>query len=123
MVDESDGFVENWTLKVPIQAISYNQKYNYVALGLSTGTIQINWWNKTTWDEIHSIPAHTGPVTAVAWNGDQLATGGRDRMVNIFQLTDGKLRSDGVFQGYFKILSVNPTCVRKCIFKICATKF
>lgn len=96
------------TLFCPIRALSQNTS-GLLALGLSNGTVDIYSRHDDKWDVKYTIPAHACEVTTLSWSDNKLATGGRDRILNIFELSDDCTRFHNIFQ--MKIHSGTINCV------------
>ena len=53
---------------------------NFVAVGTNAGLVQI--WDAIANKQISTVHGHTARVGALAWNGDLLSSGSRDRFIN-----------------------------------------
>jgi len=62
-----------------VTSVCWNQKGSLVAVGTQTGQVQL--WDVTTSKKIRTLPGHTARVGALAWNGDLLSSGSRDRFI------------------------------------------
>ena len=54
-------------------------KGNLVAVGTHRGYVQI--WDVTANKKLNVLEGHTARVGALAWNGDSLSSGSRDRLI------------------------------------------
>ncbi|XP_014226887.1 fizzy-related protein homolog [Trichogramma pretiosum] len=62
-----------------ITSVAWNERGNLVAVGTHVGYIQI--WDVATNKQIHKITGHSARVGALAWNGEVLSSGSRDRLI------------------------------------------
>lgn len=62
-----------------VNSVSWHEKGQYVAVGTSKGHVQI--WDAVASKHIRTIEGHQMRVGALAWNGDQLSSGSRDRVI------------------------------------------
>ena len=62
-----------------VNSVAWNEKGQYVAVGTSKGHVQI--WDSIASKRIRTIEGHQMRVGALAWNGDQLSSGSRDRII------------------------------------------
>ena len=60
-------------------AMLYKLQGNLVAVGTHKGHVQV--WDASANKRIGLLEGHTARVGALAWNGDQLSSGSRDRMI------------------------------------------
>jgi cell division cycle 20-like protein 1 (cofactor of APC complex) len=51
-----------------------------VAVGTQAGLVQV--WDAAAGKQVTTIHGHTARVGAIAWNGDLLSSGSRDRFIN-----------------------------------------
>lgn len=51
-----------------------------VAVGTQQGLVQV--WDATAGKQVSTLHGHTARVGAIAWNGDLLSSGSRDRFIN-----------------------------------------
>lgn len=52
---------------------------NYLAVGTHNGYVQV--WDVSLSKQINVLNGHSARVGALAWNGDMLSSGSRDRMI------------------------------------------
>lgn len=64
-----------------VTSVSWSERGNLVAVGTHKGLVQV--WDVTASKRINTLDGHTARVGALAWNGDILSSGSRDR--HIFQ--------------------------------------
>lgn len=64
---------------VKVTSVSWSERGNYVAVGCETGLVQV--WDVTANRQINTLTGHTNRVGALAWNGDILLSGSRDRSI------------------------------------------
>lgn len=62
-----------------VTSVSWSERGNYVAVGCETGLVQV--WDVTANKQINTLSGHTSRVGALAWNGDILLSGSRDRSI------------------------------------------
>lgn len=62
-----------------VTSVSWSERGNYVAVGCETGLVQV--WDVTANKQINTLSGHTNRVGALAWNGDILLSGSRDRSI------------------------------------------
>lgn len=70
-----------------VTSVSWNEKGNHVAVGSFTGSTQI--WDVQASKRLSKITKHSTRVGAMAWNGDMLASGSRDRSILLRDTRDG----------------------------------
>ena len=51
-----------------------------VAVGTQAGLVQV--WDAAAGKQVTTLQGHTARVGAIAWNGDLLSSGSRDRFIN-----------------------------------------
>ncbi len=62
-----------------VTSVAWNDRGNYVAVGTHHGYVQI--WDVTVSKMICKLIGHSARVGALAWNGESLSSGSRDRMI------------------------------------------
>lgn len=62
-----------------VTSVAWNDRGNYVAVGTHHGYVQI--WDVTVSKLICKLTGHSARVGALAWNGESLSSGSRDRMI------------------------------------------
>lgn len=62
-----------------VTSVNWNDRGNLVAVGTNKGYVQV--WDTTASKRILQLEGHTARVGALTWNGDQLSSGSRDRMI------------------------------------------
>ncbi|XP_059478769.1 fizzy-related protein homolog [Neocloeon triangulifer] len=62
-----------------ITAVAWNQRGNLVAVGTNHGYVQI--WDVAANKQINKLQGHSARVGALAWNGEVLSSGSRDRVI------------------------------------------
>lgn len=62
-----------------VTSVAWSDKSNLLAVGTQSGLTQV--WDVTANKKLSSFPGHTARVGALAWSGDLMASGSRDRMV------------------------------------------
>lgn len=62
-----------------VNSVAWHEKGQYVAVGTSKGHVQI--WDSVASKRVRTIEGHQMRVGALAWNGDQLSSGSRDRVI------------------------------------------
>jgi len=62
-----------------ITSVCWSEKGRSVAVGTNKGLVQV--WDVETTRKTHQMEGHTARVGALAWNGDQLSSGSRDRQI------------------------------------------
>ncbi|XP_029345814.1 fizzy-related protein homolog [Acyrthosiphon pisum] len=63
-----------------VTSVAWNDKGNYLAFGTQEGSVEV--WDIAAEKQVNSLTGHAGRVGAIAWNGDVVSSGSRDR--NIF---------------------------------------
>merc|ERR1719259_559605 len=62
-----------------VTSVSWSERGNFVAVGTGRGYVQV--WDVTATKKVNTLDGHTARVGALAWNGDTLSSGSRDRMI------------------------------------------
>lgn len=62
-----------------VTAVSWSERGNLVAVGTQRGYVQV--WDVSANKRVNMLEGHTGRVGALAWNGDILSSGSRDRFI------------------------------------------
>lgn len=62
-----------------VTSVAWSERGTHLAVGSSTGTVQI--WDATKTQLVHTHEGHRQRVCTLAWNRDMLASGSRDRLV------------------------------------------
>lgn len=62
-----------------VTSVSWYEKGNYVAVGCESGLVQV--WDVTANKHINSLVGHSNRVGSLAWNGDILMSGSRDKSI------------------------------------------
>ncbi|XP_059351001.1 fizzy-related protein homolog [Daphnia carinata] len=62
-----------------VTSVAWAERGHLVSVGTHRGTVQV--WDVTAGKRIHTLEGHTARVGALAWNGDLLASGSRDRLI------------------------------------------
>ncbi|KAK9498226.1 hypothetical protein O3M35_004087 [Rhynocoris fuscipes] len=62
-----------------VTSVSWNDRGNLVAVGTNSGYVQV--WDVGANKQISKLIGHTARVGALAWSGDVLSSGSRDRMI------------------------------------------
>lgn len=62
-----------------VTSVSWSERGNLVAVGTETGSVQV--WDVITNKQVTVLSGHTNRVGALAWNGDVLSSGSRDRSI------------------------------------------
>lgn len=62
-----------------VTSVAWNERGNLVAVGTHHGYVQV--WDVSVAKQVHKLVGHTARVGALAWNGDMLSSGSRDRMI------------------------------------------
>ncbi|CAG7817938.1 unnamed protein product [Allacma fusca] len=63
-----------------VTSVSWNERGTSVAVGTNSGLVQI--WDSVANKQVTSVQGHTARVGALAWNGDLLSSGSRDRSIS-----------------------------------------
>lgn len=58
----------------------FYEQGSLVAVGTQSGLVQV--WDATAGKQVSTLHGHTARVGAIAWNGDILSSGSRDRFIN-----------------------------------------
>ena len=62
-----------------VTSVSWSERGNFVAVGTGRGYVQV--WDVAASKKVNTLDGHTARVGALAWNGDTLSSGSRDRMI------------------------------------------
>lgn len=62
-----------------VTSVSWSERSGLVAVGTHKGLVQI--WDAAAQKRVSTIEGHTARVGALAWNGDMLSSGSRDRLI------------------------------------------
>jgi WD40 repeat protein len=97
----------------PAFALAYDKSRGILAVGCESGAIQL--WDKDVWMGVRSgghtpavLRAHTGPVTALAWSGTTLLSGGADGKIVFISMPGGKTVRTIAANGIVRALAVSP---------------
>ncbi|OXA43894.1 fizzy-related protein homolog [Folsomia candida] len=63
-----------------VTSVAWNERGSLVAVGTQAGLVQV--WDAAAGKQVTTIHGHTARVGAIAWNGDLLSSGSRDRFIN-----------------------------------------
>ncbi|ODM99931.1 Fizzy-related protein [Orchesella cincta] len=63
-----------------VTSVAWNERGSLVAVGTQQGLVQV--WDATAGKQVSTLHGHTARVGAIAWNGDLLSSGSRDRFIN-----------------------------------------
>jgi len=62
-----------------VTSVSWSERGNFVSVGTHRGYVQV--WDVAASKRVNVLEGHTARVGALAWNGDTLSSGSRDRMI------------------------------------------
>ena len=62
-----------------VTSVAWNERANLVAVGTHNGYIQV--WDVASNKQVSKLQGHSARVGALAWNGDVLSSGSRDRLI------------------------------------------
>lgn len=62
-----------------VTSVSWAERGNFVAVGTHRGYVQI--WDVAAAKRVNVLSGHSARVGALAWNGDMLSSGSRDRLI------------------------------------------
>lgn len=62
-----------------VTSVSWSERGTQVAVGTHKGYVQI--WDVAASKKVHTLVGHSARVGALAWNGDMLSSGSRDRLI------------------------------------------
>ncbi|XP_066995193.1 fizzy-related protein homolog [Anabrus simplex] len=62
-----------------ITSVAWNERGNLVAVGTHHGYVQV--WDVAVNKQVNKMQGHSARVGALAWNGDVLSSGSRDRLI------------------------------------------
>ena len=62
-----------------VTSVSWSERGNFVSVGTNRGYVQV--WDVAAAKRVNVLEGHTARVGALAWNGDTLSSGSRDRMI------------------------------------------
>jgi cell division cycle 20-like protein 1 (cofactor of APC complex) len=63
-----------------VTSVAWNERGSLVAVGTQAGLVQV--WDAAAGKQVTTLQGHTARVGAIAWNGDLLSSGSRDRFIN-----------------------------------------
>ncbi|XP_034239903.1 fizzy-related protein homolog [Thrips palmi] len=81
-----------------ITSVAWNDKGNLVAVGTNTGYVQI--WDVAVNKQVNKLVGHSTRVGALAWNGDILASGSRDKDIFLRDIRTSSLVPDKRLVGH-----------------------
>ncbi|OWA49915.1 Fizzy-related protein-like protein [Hypsibius exemplaris] len=81
-----------------VTSVSWSERGDRVAVGTNKGNIQI--WDTRSQERIQTLSHHTARVGALAWNGEVLASGSRDRCINLNDLREPPVYQKRKFNGH-----------------------
>lgn len=62
-----------------VTSVQWSERGDYLGVGTSKGILQI--WDTHAQKKIHELPGHTSRVGCLAWNGETICSGSRDRLI------------------------------------------
>ncbi len=62
-----------------VTSVSWSERGNLVAVGTHRGFVQV--WDAAASKRVNVLEGHSARVGALAWNGDMLSSGSRDRLI------------------------------------------
>ncbi|XP_054266543.1 fizzy-related protein homolog [Macrosteles quadrilineatus] len=62
-----------------VTSVAWSERGNYLAVGTHNGYVQV--WDVSVSKQMNVLNGHSARVGALAWNGDMLSSGSRDRMI------------------------------------------
>jgi len=62
-----------------VTSVAWSERGNLVAVGTHRGYVQV--WDVAASKQVNVLEGHSARVGALAWNGDMLSSGSRDRMI------------------------------------------
>ena len=62
-----------------VTSVAWNERGNLVAVGTHLGYIQV--WDVAVSKQVSKLQGHSARVGALAWNGEVLSSGSRDRLI------------------------------------------
>ncbi|OXU30723.1 hypothetical protein TSAR_002008 [Trichomalopsis sarcophagae] len=62
-----------------VTSVAWNERGNLVAVGTNLGYIQV--WDVAVNKQVNKLQGHSARVGALAWNGEVLSSGSRDRLI------------------------------------------
>nr|CAD7603229.1 unnamed protein product [Timema genevievae] len=81
-----------------ITSVAWNERANSLAVGTHHGYVQV--WDVSVNTLVNKMKGHTGRVGALAWNGDILSSGSRDRLILQQDVRTPKLIEDRGLVGH-----------------------
>ncbi|KAJ3338092.1 substrate-specific activator of APC-dependent proteolysis [Entophlyctis luteolus] len=64
-----------------VTGVGWNPRGNYLAVGTSKGVVEV--WDVEAKRRLHELTGNTSRVGSIAWRGDVLTTGSRDRSITL----------------------------------------
>uniref|UniRef100_A0A915E8L5 Anaphase-promoting complex subunit 4-like WD40 domain-containing protein n=1 Tax=Ditylenchus dipsaci TaxID=166011 RepID=A0A915E8L5_9BILA len=62
-----------------VTSVQWAERGDFLAVGTQKGTLQI--WDTHAQKKIHDLPGHSSRIGCLAWNGDTICSGSRDRQI------------------------------------------
>jgi serine/threonine protein kinase len=101
--------IDTVALRQPVQKVAWSPDGKSVACGLLNGQVRAYALVDGALRLTRIFPAHRGEVTALAWNGGRIVSGGEDGRVLVWH-PDGRLQRElGGKRGPVRALAVGPT--------------
>ncbi|XP_050663853.1 fizzy-related protein homolog [Leptidea sinapis] len=81
-----------------VTSVAWSERGNLVAVGTQKGHISV--WDVSVNKEVSKLPGHVARVGALAWNGDVLSSGSRDRHIRQRDIRSPPGQASRVLQGH-----------------------
>lgn len=62
-----------------VTSVQWAERGEYLAVGTSKGNLQI--WDTHAQRKVHELAGHSSRIGCLAWNGDTICSGSRDRLI------------------------------------------
>jgi cell division cycle 20-like protein 1 (cofactor of APC complex) len=81
-----------------ISSIAWNQAGSQISIGNSQGITEV--WDMERNSKVSELTGHSARVSSLSWSGNLLASGSRDRSINVHDLRIGMRDVVSVYQGH-----------------------
>ncbi|KAH7726378.1 WD40 repeat [Aphelenchoides avenae] len=70
-----------------VTSVQWSERGDYLAVGTQKGNLQV--WDTHVSKKIHDLPGHQSRIGCLAWNGETVCSGSRDRFIIHRDMRDG----------------------------------
>lgn len=81
-----------------ITSLGWNDQGTHIAMGTNTGSTEV--WDTEKGVKIYQVRGHEERVSSLAWRGNQMATGSRDRTILMRDVRENQRNVVAKYQGH-----------------------